>query len=179
MKSNMAVLRIDRLSHKVSRTDESTSTTDIPVPVVASRELQLPQLNLKHHLRPCLLSLRNFTFLASFNCHTLTAQWRRYELVNYCIVHQIIVLSLQDHHISFEPSGGDSFRREQLGGGWWFIYASASPTGVDGVGFFISPKAFKELCDVQFIFSRVISVKLGNSTFKSLCTARPQLPNLT
>jgi hypothetical protein len=130
---------LDRLLHKASRTDESTSTTDIPVPVVvASKELQLPQLNLKHHLRPCLLSPRNFTFLAFFNCHTLTAQWRRYELVNYSIVHQIMVLSLQDHHIFFEQSRGDSFRREELGGGWWFIYASASPTSVDGVGFFIT-----------------------------------------
>ena len=29
------------------------------------------------------------------------------------------------------------------------------------------PKAFKELCGVQFISCRIISVKLGNSTFKS------------
>jgi len=97
----------------------------------------------------------------------LTAQWRRYELVNYCIVHRILVLSLQEHRIFFDPSGGDPFRREQLGGGWWFIYASASPAGVGGVGFFISPTAFKELCGVQFISSRIISVKLGNGTFKS------------
>ena len=51
--------------------------------------------------------------------------------------------------------------------GWWFLYASASSAGVGGVGFFISPKAYKELCGVEFISSRVISVKLGNSTFKS------------
>ena len=169
----MALLRkdrrssaLDRLSREVPRTDEKSPTTDIPVPVVASRELQLPLLNLKPH-RPCLLSPRNFTFLASFNCRTLTAQWRRYELVNYCIVHRIMVLSLQEHRIFFKPSGGDPFRREQLGGGWWFIYASATPAGVGGVGFSISPKAFKELCGLQFFSSRIISVKLGNSAFKS------------
>ena len=32
---------------------------------------------------------------------------------------------------------------------------------------FISPKAFKELCGLQFFSSRIIFVKLGNSTFKS------------
>ena len=157
---------LDRLSREVPRTDEKSPTTDIPVPVVASRELQLPLLKLKLH-RISIPSPRNFTYLASFNCRTLTAQWRRYELVNYCIVHRILVLSLQEHRIFFDPSGGDPFRREQLGGGWWFIYASASPAGVGGVGFFISPTAFKELCGVQFISSRIISAKLGNGTFKS------------
>ena len=77
-----------------------------------------------------------------------------------------MIRSIQEHRIFFEPSGGDSFRREQLGAGWWFIYVSASSAGVGGVGFFISPKANKELCGVEFISSRVISVKLGNSTFK-------------
>ena len=78
-----------------------------------------------------------------------------------------MILSLQVRRIFFEPSGGDLLLREQLGGDWWFIYASASPAGVGGVGFFTSPKAFKELCGVLFFLSRIISVKLENSTFKS------------
>ena len=97
IKSKMAVMRkdrrssaLDRLSREVPRTDEKSPTTDIPVPVVASRELQLPLLKLKLH-RISIPSPRNFTYLASFNCRTLTAQWRRYELVNYCIVHRILV----------------------------------------------------------------------------------------
>ena len=173
IKSKMALLRkdrrssaLDRLSNEVLRTDEKSPTTDIPVPVVASRDLQLPLPKIKP-LSSCTLSPRSSTFLASFNCRTLTAQWRRYELVNYCIIHRIMILSIQEHRIFFEPSGGDLFRREQLGAGWWFIYTSASSAGVGGVGFFISPKAYKELCGVDFISSRIISVKLGNSTFKS------------
>ena len=79
-----------------------------------------------------------------------------------------MVLSIQEHRIFFEPSNGDPFRREQLGGGWWFIYSSASPAGVGGVGFIFSPKAFKDVWGVQFISSCIISVKLGNvSAFKS------------
>ena len=157
---------LDRLSNEVLRTDEKPPTTDIPVPVEASRDLQLPLPKIKP-LSSCTLSPRSSTFLASFNCRTLTAQWRRYELVNYCIIHRIMILSIQEHRIFFEPSGGDPFRREQFGAGWWFIYASASSAGVGGMGFFISPKAYKELCGVKFISSRIISVKLGNSTFKS------------
>ena len=174
IKSKMASLRmdrrssaLDRLSNDVPRTDGNNTTTDNPVPVAASRDSQLPLLKLKP-LRTSLLSPRHFTFLASFNCRTLLAQWRRYELVNYCAVHRIMVLSIQEHRIFFEPSNGDPFRREQLGGGWWFIYSSASPAGVGGVGFIFSPKAFKDVCGVQFISSRIISVKLGNvSAFKS------------
>ena len=139
------------------------TTTDIPVPVEASsRDLQLPLPKIKP-LSSCTLFPRSSTFFASFNCRTLTAQWRRYELVNYCIIHRIMILSIQEHRIFFEPSGGDLFRREQLCAGWWFIYTSASSAGVGGVGFFISPKAYKELCGVKFISSRIISVKLGNS----------------
>ena len=79
-----------------------------------------------------------------------------------------MVLSIQEHRIFFEPSNGDPFRREQLGGGWWFICSSASPAGVGGVGFIFSPKAFKDVWGVQFISSCIISVKLGNvSAFKS------------
>ena len=160
---------LDRLSNDVPRTDGNNTTTDNPVPVAALRDLQLPLLKLKP-LRTSLLSPRNFTFLASFNCRTLLAQWRRYELVNYCAVHRIMVLSIQEHRIFFEPSNGDPFRREQLDGGWWFIYSSASPASVGGVGFVFSPKAFKDVCGVQSISSRIISVKvkLGNiSVFKS------------
>ena len=62
---------LDRLSHEVLLNDKKFPTTDLPVPKVASRELQLPLLNLKHH-RPYFLSSRNFKFLASFNnCRTV------------------------------------------------------------------------------------------------------------
>ena len=66
-----------------------------------------------------------------------------------------MVLSIQEHRIFFlESTDDDYFRREQLGGGWWFIYSSASPAGVGGVGFIFSPKAYKDLCGVQFMSSQ-------------------------
>ena len=75
-----------------------------------------------------------------------------------------MIISLQEHRIFFEPSGGDPFRREQLGVHLRLGFSYYA--GVGCVGFFIYPKAFKELCGVLFISSRNISVKLGNTTFK-------------
>ena len=160
---------LDRLSNVLSGTKEKTPiTADTPLLIEAPRDLEpLELLKIKKFNRP-LLSPRRFQFIATFNCRTLTAIWRRYELVNYCIINHIMILAVQEHRIHFEPTSGDFFRREHLGNGWWFIYSSASPTAVGGVGFLFSPAAFKDLCGLQFISPRIVSVKLGNhSDFKA------------
>ena len=76
--------------------------------------------------------------LGSFNCRTLLPVWRRHELAAYTVENNVNILAIQEHRIHFED--GDPVRRFELGKGWMLLAASASATGVGGVGFIVSPR---------------------------------------
>ena len=63
----------------------------------------------------------------------------------------------------------DSIQRLHLGMGWWFVYTSASDAGVGGVGFILSPSAYKNLCGITSISNRILQLKMGNNSDLKSC----------
>ena len=115
-----------------------------------------------------LINPRNPIHISTFNTRTASSNWKLYELTNYCILHSISILAIQEHRRHFD-SKQDSIQRLHVGMGWWFIYTSASEAGVGGVGFLLSPSAYKNLCSINSISDRILQLKLGNNSDLKSC----------
>ena len=88
----------------------------------------------QHHRAPASTN-RPFR-LATFNCRTLKAPWRRGLLAQLAKDLHIDVLMLQELSIL----SGPDLQHEDLGGGWTLFFTSASSRGNGGVGALISPR---------------------------------------
>jgi len=120
-----------------------------------------------NNLTKSVISPRKLTFIGTLNTRSLKAKWKLYELVNYCMKNRIKILAIQEHRIYFDAINGELFRKQNLGGGWWFIYSTASSAGVGGVGFILSSEVYSNLRGVYSVSDRIMLIKLGNSDFKS------------
>ena len=97
--------------------------------------------------------------MGTFNTRTLSAKWRRHELVCYCIAKDIEVLAIQEHRIHFKSD--DPIRRECFGNEWYFIYSAADAKGVGGVGFLVSARVYKFMNSVKSIYPRILQLNDG------------------
>ena len=98
--------------------------------------------------------------LGSFNCRTLLPVWRRHELAAYTVESNVDILAIQEHRIHFEDR--DPVRRFELGKGWLLLAASASPTGVGGVGFIVSPRVRHAIDSYNMISPRILRLQLSS-----------------
>ena len=96
--------------------------------------------------------------VGTFNSRTLTAKWRRMELVSYCIQKEIEILAIQEHRIHFNSA--DPIRRERFGNGWFFVYTSADDKGGGGVGFLISARVYKFINSVKSVSPRILQINI-------------------
>ena len=110
---------------------------------------------------------RHQSVIGTFNTRTLTAKWRRNELVCYCIHKEIEVLAIQEHRIYFVSD--DPIRREQFGNGWYFIYSTADSKGGGGVGFLISARVYKFVSSVKSVSPRVMQVNIRDGYRVASC----------
>ena len=86
--------------------------------------------------------------------------WRRHELAAYTVESNVDILAIQEHRIHFED--GDPVRRFELGKGWLLLTASASPTGVGGVGFIVSPRVRHAIDSYNMISPRILRLQLSS-----------------
>ena len=93
-------------------------------------------------------------------CRTLLPVWRRHELAAYTVESNVDILAIQEHRIHFEDK--DPVRRFELGKGWLLLAASASPTGVGGVGFIISPRVRHAIDSYNIISPRILRLQLSS-----------------
>jgi hypothetical protein len=101
---------------------------------------------------------RNSTFIGTYNTRTLSAKWRRHELISYCVRKGVEILAIQEHRIVFKSD--DPIRKEHYGNGWVFIYTTADEKGVGGVGFLISARVYKFITSIKSISSRILQVNV-------------------
>ena len=101
---------------------------------------------------------RNSTQIGTYNARTLTAKWRRHELVYFCIERNCEFLAVQEHRIVFKSE--DPIKREVFGNGWIFIYTSADEKGGGGVGFFISARVYKFVTTIKSLCPRILQVNV-------------------
>ena len=76
----------------------------------------------------------------------------------YTVESNVDILAIQEHCIHFED--GDPVRRFELGKGWLLLAASASPTGVGGVGFIVSPRVRHAIDSYNMISPRILHLQL-------------------
>ena len=98
--------------------------------------------------------------LGSFNFRTLLPVWRWHELAVYTVESNVDIMAIQEHRIHFED--GDPVRRFELGKGWMLLAASASATGVGGVGFIVSPRVRHAIDSYNMIPHRILCLQLSS-----------------
>ena len=109
--------------------------------------------------------------LATFNARTLTLPWRLQELTRLAAHIGISVLAVQEHRRRQEES-------VDLGLGWSFKAAPASPQGYGGVGFLLSPDASDALLNITFPSDRLglASFSLKDRRLHVVCVYAPTAP---
>jgi exonuclease III len=122
---------------------------------------------------PILSFSNKISNFSTFNVRTFKDNWRRFELIAYCIKHNIHAMALQEHKIVYNDKD-TPYKSIDYGRGWTFIFSTAdvnsknSPVG--GVGFILSPLAIKSLSSVESISSRIMKC-----TFSSTSVAKIHL----
>ena len=51
-----------------------------------------------------LINPRNLIYISTINTRTASSLWKLYELTNYCILHSIHILAIQEHRRYFDPT---------------------------------------------------------------------------
>lgn len=109
--------------------------------------------------------------LGTFNARTLKDAWRLTELCWLAAQLGIAVLAVQEHRRANEESA-------EPGLGWQFKAAPASPQGVGGIAFLLSPAAGAALLDLEFISDRVAraTFALADRRLHFICAYAPTAP---
>ena len=110
---------------------------------------------------------RNSTFIGTYNARTLTAKWRRHELVCYSVKNGIEVFAIQEHRIVFKSD--DPIRKEHYGNQWVFLYTTADEKGGGGVGFLVSARVYKFVTSVKSISPRILQLKIKDHAKIASC----------
>jgi hypothetical protein len=110
--------------------------------------------------------------VATFNTRTLKDSWRLSELCWLALHLGIAVLAIQEHRRVTNASA-------EPGNGWHLIANPASPQGVGGIGFLLSPPAKAALLDLKFVNDRIghASFALKDRRLHFLCVHAPTAPN--
>ena len=118
------------------------------------------------------------TNVGTFNTRTLSANWKKSELVALCCEKQISVLAIQEHRIYFPPCE-EKIQQMNLGKGWTFYYSSASKDAVGGIGFILSPIASQLLDSITFISNRIMLLQISTQLpYKKLSEFKTTLINI-
>lgn len=124
------------------------------------------------------ISPHQTTNVGTFNTRTLSANWKKSELVALCCEKQISVLAIQEHRIYFPPCE-EKIQQMNLGKGWTFYYSSASKDAVGGIGFILSPIASQLLDSITFISNRIMLLQISTQLpYKKLSEFKTTLINI-
>ena len=95
---------------------------------------------------------RVITNIATYNVRILKAKWRQQELVGFLERKRIDVCAIQEHRICHSDSRSPTSYSRVLHfpGGWRLVTHTADYNGSGGVGFLVSPIAFKSLDKVEY-----------------------------
>ena len=106
---------------------------------------------------------RVITNIATYNVRTLKAKWRQQELVGFLERKRIDVCAIQEHRICHSDSRSPSSYSRVLHfpGGWGLVTHTADYNGSGGVGFLVSPIAFKSLDKVEYKSDRVMRLQFS------------------
>ena len=130
--------------------------------------------------RPKIFCLRVNTNIATYNVRTLKAKWKQQELVSFLEKKHIEVCAIQEHRIchlvSRDPSSHN--RISHLPGGWILITHTADDSGSGGIGFLVSPLAYKSMDKVEYKSNRVLRLQFSgqskrDSTTHLVCAYAP------
>ena len=147
-------------SHRATLPDDASNTSDLPG---GAGDREAPKD------RAPAATNRPFR-IATFNCRTLKAPWRRGLLAQLAADLQIDILMLQEHSIVSDPG----LQNEDLGGGWTFRYTTADRQGRGGVGVLISPRLNRSLCCVSLTPRLLrIDLRLRRRNVRLFCAYAP------
>ena len=106
---------------------------------------------------------RVITNIATCNVRTLKAKWRQQELVGFLERKRIDVCAIQEHRICHSDSRSPTSYSRVLHfpGGWRLVTHTADYNGSGGVGFLVSPIAFKSLDKVEYKSDRVMRLQFS------------------
>ena len=109
---------------------------------------------------------RVVTNIVTYNVRTLKAEWRQQELVAFPENKRIGMCEIQEHRICHSDSRSSSSytRVLHLSGGWRLVTYTADESGSGGVGFLVSPIAFKSLDRVDYKSDRVMRLQFSGHT---------------
>ena len=116
--------------------------------------------------KPKVFCPRIVTNIATYNVRTLKAKWRQQELVGFLEKKRIDVCAIQEHRICHSNSSSPSSytRVLHLPGGWRLVTHTADDSGSGGIGFLVSPIAFKCLDRVEYKSDRVMRLQFSGHT---------------
>ena len=116
--------------------------------------------------KPKVFCPRIVTHIATYNVRTLKAKWRQQELVGFLEKKRIDVCAIQEHRICLSNSSSPSSysRVLHLPGGWRLVTHTADDSGSGGIGFLVSPIAFKCLDRVEYKSDRVMRLQFSGHT---------------
>ena len=154
-----------KLKLKVSRCARKSGAFKHPVSLVEKSAFTVDDGKLAQRGPECIDPLKRVFFntrirthIGTYNTRTLTAKWRRHELVSHCVRKGIEVLAIQEHRIVFVSE--DPIKKEVYGNDWVFLYTSADAKGVGGIGFLVSSRVYKFVNSIKSISSRVLQLNI-------------------
>ena len=104
-----------------------------------------------------LLKCRQITNIVTFNTRTLRDIIKPNELAYLAEKYEIDVMCIQEHRIYHDDV---NIKYHDIGKGWVLVTSSATKAEnnatIGGVGLLLSPKAFKSVCAIENIDSRII-----------------------
>ena len=163
IKLNLKVSRCARKSgafkHPISLVEKSTVSVD---GTLAQRGPECLD-----PLQRTFFNTRIRTNIGTYNSRTLTAKWRRHELVSYCVRKGIEVLAIQEHRIVFVSE--DPINKEIYGNDWVFLYTSADAKGVGGIGFLVSSRVYKFVSSIKSISPRILQLNIRDHNKIASC----------